>query len=148
MTVLRQPLINAFRSWFDLNGPLLGPASICSSASDHISRNASKPSMRDLERIRQRPSLGVTKNRRLTSTWRRLLHSSLRFSTPLPCSRIPSRSSIWDRAKDARCLLRRSSRSRRLSASNSHRICTASQQRISSDTALHPSSARHSSCIA
>src|SRR5262245_66009041 len=26
MTVLRQPLINAFRSWFDLNGPLLGPA--------------------------------------------------------------------------------------------------------------------------
>ena len=26
MTVLRQPLINAFRSWSDLNGPLLGPA--------------------------------------------------------------------------------------------------------------------------
>ena len=26
MTVLRQPLINAFRSWLDLNGPLLGPA--------------------------------------------------------------------------------------------------------------------------
>jgi histone methylation protein DOT1 len=26
MTVLRQPTINAFRSWLDLNGPLLGPA--------------------------------------------------------------------------------------------------------------------------
>src|SRR5262245_66448556 len=26
MTVLRQPLINTFRGWLDLNGPLLGPA--------------------------------------------------------------------------------------------------------------------------
>ena len=94
-------------------------------------------------RIRRRPSSGVTRSRGLTSTWRRRLPSSTRSSTPLHCSRTRSRSSTWDRARGEPCSSRRSSRSRRSSASNSHRICTASRKRTSSDTARRPSSARH-----
>ena len=83
LAVLRQPLINTFRGWLDLNGPVLDPASICSSPSDRISRNASKPSTHVSARIRQRPSSGVSKSRPLTSTWRQRLLSSTRVLNAL-----------------------------------------------------------------
>ena len=149
MSVLRRPLNEVVRGWLDLNGPLLGPVFyLFESARSYIEERkeafdarfgtdtAAPVFGRDLK-----PGAYF-----YVATTASLIYEIL--NSLALARRTRSRSSTWDRAKGARCSWRRSSRSPRSSASNSHRICTASRKRTSGATARHPSSARLSICVA